>query len=108
MKNLIRIIKEELSLLQEKENNCCCKYEYINGIWECTKRKKSCCEEGETWEDVKHTPIQEDKEKECCVCYEKKPVLGHVQTGPHDGGGWKWKCCGYKPCSELTQGFTLE
>ena len=84
MKNLIRIIKEELSLLQEKEK-CCRRYEWMGGEWKCTKYRK--CADGEKPVGQSPQGIQEDKEKECCVCYEKKPVLGHVQTGPHDGDG---------------------
>jgi hypothetical protein len=98
----------------------CCKYEWINGTWECTKRRKACCDskseivggkvktpsftEKEPLPVRKGKTLREDIEKECCVCWVKVGVGGWADQ---DGPGWKWKCCGTKPCSELTMGFEV-
>mgnify|MGYP003143585385 CR=1 FL=1 len=114
---LTRLTKGLVNLHEAELGGCpggkgCCKYEWINNKWECTKWRKACCDEknmeAPIFTDSKpmriKENIQEAEEKKCCVCWKKVGVGGWADQ---DGPGWKWKCCGYKPCSELTMGFSI-
>jgi hypothetical protein len=94
-------------LMTEKSVKCCCKMKLneTTGRWDCTKWRKSCCEAESTIE-IRPVPvdeainrslnegmINEKKEKMCCVCLKLIEAIG---------GERKWKCCGWKKCSDIS------
>ena len=113
---LTKLTKGLVNLHEAEEGGgkCCCKYEWIEDKWTCTKYRKNCCDDKKvsdvTPKFIEMKPmrikenIQEAAEAKCCVCWKKVGVGGWADQ---DGPGWKWKCCGYKPCSELTMGFSI-
>lgn len=91
------------NLREDVTEKCCCRYEYIDGGWRCTKKRAACCDDKKsvlTPDFINKYPmrINEAKEKQCCVCFKKVGVGGWADQ---DGPGYKWKCCGWKPCSKL-------
>jgi len=112
------LVHNKTSLNELDNEKCCCRYEWIGGEWKCTKKRRSCCDESAmnltpAFAErepmaldgfLEETELRENKIKQCCVCWKKVGVGGWADQ---DGPGWKWKCCGYKPCSSLTMGAQL-